>query len=234
MGRKLWVVLVLAAGIALAVSNRSRESQASFMPAVKQTEPTVQDMDLPQQSALPYGLDGGLVAEELTEYEGPYVEDGTNEPVSGVAALMLYNSGSRDISSGMVAVTQGERILHFYVTWLPAGERALVLEYDRAAYSREPVTGCRSLGVQWECFYPAGGSVWITESGAALTVGNRSARTIEGIRLRYKTYIKEGNFYLGGITYSAYVGTLNSGKSRETNPSHYALGSAKVVAVLTG
>lgn len=235
MGNKLWVVLVVAVGIALTVPNgRPKESLASFAPGAVQTAPTVQVPEPLKQSALPCILDSGLIAEELIAYEGPYVEDGTDEPVSDIAALMLYNSGSRDISSCMVAVTQGDRMLHFFVTWLPAGERALVLECDRAKYAKDPVTACRSEGVRWESFYPAGGSVQVAENGrVTLTVKNSSAQTVAGIRLRYKIYVEDGGFYLGGISYSAYVGDLASGESQTVDPTHYAAGAAKVVAVLT-
>jgi len=232
MGRKLWLVLALVAGIALTASGRPRESLASFAPGPVQTLPTVHEQPQ-QQSGLPLVLDSGLVAEELVDYEGPYVEDGTNEPVSGVAALMLYNSGGRDISAAMVAVTQGGRVLHFYVTWLPAGERVLVLEFDRAAYSREGVTAGRSDGVRWEVFHPACGTIRVSETDGAVTLENRGICTVEGIRLRYKSYIREGDFYLGGITYSAYIGALPGGKSREVSPFHYAQDAARVVAVLT-
>ena len=236
MGRKLWLVWILAAGMVLALWLRTAESKktrAVFVPGEAYSAPPAQELAATQTFALPYVLeDGGLVAEELVEYEGPYIEDGSHDPVKGVAALMLYNSGNRDISSGMVAVRQGPRTLYFYVTWLPAGQRALVLAFDRAVYSRDAVTGCYSRGVRWECFYPAGEAVRVTEDGA-LRVENYCAQAVTGVRLRYKTYIKEGDFYLGGITYSGYVGDLQSGESREVQLEHYAAGCAKVVAVLT-
>ena len=237
MGNKLWVVLAIAIGIALTVSTgqrQERESLASFSPGIEQIAPTWQETIRLQRNSLPCVLDSGLVAEKLMEYEGPFVEDTTNEPVSGVAALMLYNSGSRDISFGMVAVDQGEQVLHFFITWLPAGERALVLEHERTAYSKASVTGCRSEGLRWENFYTVDGAIDVSQSThRELTAINCCTRTVNGIRLRYKMYQEEGDYYLGGITYSAYVGMLLPGESRAVSPAYHTAGSVKVVAVLT-
>jgi hypothetical protein len=234
MGNKLLVLLAVAVGVGLTVSGRvleGRESLASFTPG---PEPVVQATDESQQSILPCALDSGLMVEMLTDYEGPYMEDGSDEPVSGVAALMLRNTGTRDISSAMITVKQGHQVLHFYVTWLPAGQKVLVLEYDRQMYFNAPVTECASTGVRWESFYPEGSMIWITEEGEqALTVVNCSAETASHVRLRYKTYIEDGDFYLGGFTYSVYVGNLASGECRTVYPGHYARGASGLVAVLT-
>ena len=234
MGNKFLILLAVMVGVGLTLSGRhlgDKESLASFAPG---PEPTVQAVDAPQQSILPCTLDSGLVAQKLTEYEGPYREDGSDEPVSGVAALMLYNTGSRDISSAMVTVKQGHQVLHFYVTWLPAGQKVLVLEYDRQMYLDAPVTDCASSGVRWEPFYPEDSMIWITEEGElALTVVNCSAEAARHVRLRYKTYIEDGDFYLGGFTYSVYVGDLASGECRTVYPGHYARDTSGLVAVLT-
>lgn len=236
MGYKLWVILLVVIGMLLTVSKRQiqeRENLAYYALVEEQTVPA-QTIEPLQKNILPCVLDSGLIAEELVEYNGPFVEDGTGTLVSGITALMLYNSGSRDISFAMVAVNQGNRVLHFFITWLPAGESALVLEHDRALYATEPVTNCRSEGIRWEHFYTAGESVSVVQSGCmALTVTNHSAHTAEGVRLRYKIYAENEDFYLGGIAYSVYVGELASGESRVVTPPHDTAENIKVVAVLT-
>ncbi len=234
MGRKLLLVLIAALGLGLTMcdlSLKERDSLASFGPSREALPTDIQTLDSPQTVVLPYTLaDSGLVAEELVAYDGPYVEDGSWDPVKNMAALLVYNAGQRDISSAMVTVVQGERRLHFFLTWLPAGSRVLVLERGRKIYSSEPIRACESTGVRWEVFYRP--SVWFRDE-EGLTVINGSAETVQNLRLRYKTYVEKGDYYLGGITYCAYVGDLDSGECRILFPEQDPMGNSKVVAVLT-
>ena len=237
MGRVLWVLLIVAAGIGMTMgTSRGEEVQtlAELIPA--STEVTQQVFsETVQPKTFPCVLEEGvLVAEELMEYEGPYLEDGSGEPVSGIAALMLHNTGTRGISSCAIAVQQGKRTLYFCATWIPAGARVLVLSCDRSLYTRDPITDCRSIALRWEDFYSAGPAVQVTDNAdGTLTVTNGSYRELRQLCLRWKPYYADGDFYLGGITRSIYIGTLEPGGATVIPREHYSADLSKVVAILS-
>ena len=169
--------------------------------------------------------------QELVAYEGPYLEDGSYEPVSDAAAVMLRNSGSRGISFCMVAVEQGSRTLYFAVTWLPAGERVLVLEHDRQVYAREPITACRILMIRWEEFDSA--PLQVAPVGEKeLEVTNLSGQVLEKACLRYKLYYNGGDYYLGGFSFCTYLPTLQPGESCRVIPDNYSADTVQIVAKL--
>ena len=235
MGRKLLCILLAVAGITLSAWFRTgagEESAASFCPQETLQETAAQEMDSPQRIVFPCAMENsGLVAEGMCAYNGLYLEDGSNDPVEGVAALMVYNAGSRDISAAMVTVEQNGKKLYFFLTWLPAGGRVLVLEYGRAAYGSGQITRCSAAGVRWENFQNHEITVEDGEHGQLL-VTNEGGRFVRNIRLRYKLYVMGEGYYLGGATYCAYVGNLHSGESRSVAPEWYALGHTRVVAIL--
>lgn len=235
MGRKLLCMLVAVAGMALSAWFRpsaGKGSAASFCPQITAPQTNIQELNKPQGVAFPYVLENsGLVAEYMCAYDGLYLEDGSNDRVKGVAALMVYNAGERDISSAMVTVEQKGEKLHFFLTWLPAGSRALVLEYGRATYEAEQVTGCSVMGVRWEAFYADGITVEEGEHGQLLVI-NKGGQTARNIRLRYKLYDVGENYYLGGITYCVYAESLLSGESRDIAALWYSVEHTRVVAIL--
>ncbi len=228
MGRKMLLWLLAAAAVPAlwtAPAGYSEERVKSV-----QTKPAA--TEAPAAISLPQYLEpGALTALELLAYEGPYVEDGTGDPVTDVAAMLVGNDSQRDVSAAMIAVQQGDRRLYFFLTWLPAGERVLVLEYNRAAYTEDAVTACECTAVRWESFQVPGIRVRAQEAGG-LAVYNDRAAAVSGLRLRYKTYLAEAGCFLGGVTYCAYIGTLESGAYKRLEPEHYTPEHSRVVAIL--
>lgn len=237
MGRVLWVLLVVMTGFGIAVQSVRQDrgyALPEFTPAREETTVT-EGTEASAPRSLPCTLENGtLVAEELVEYEGPYLEDGSGEPVAGIAALMLHNTGNRGISSCAVAIQQGGRTLYFCATWIPAGARVLVLSCDRSVFSRAPVTDCRCIAVRWEDFYSAGPGVQVSQSpDGQLTVTNDTYEDLQRLCLRWKPYIQDGDFYLGGISRSIYIGTLSAGQTALIPREHASMDIANVVAILS-
>ena len=144
MGRKIWfylLILLLGALGLLFWPKEHRHTPKAIIP-----EQSVQE-EIPTETtdfSLPYEPENwDLRVEKLICYDGPYIEDGTNAPVSGVAGAVLHNAGERGISFAVLAVEQGSRTTYFTVTWLPPGERVLVLAMQRGVYDSRPLTGCR-------------------------------------------------------------------------------------------
>ncbi len=184
------------------------------------------------QSVFPWALeDNGLVVEALASYEGPYWEDGSDEPVSGVAALMLYNPSGRVVEYAAVAVEQGMDTLYFFVSWLPPESRCLVLEKNRAAYSCQAVTGCRALLTCWGGGETDAPQLEIGWEDLRMAVTNCSAATVPDVTVHYKMYAPSDGCYLGGIAYSVHLTALLPGQKRLVTAYHFAPETGKVVAI---
>ena len=99
MGRKIWfylLILLLGALGLLFWPKEHRHTPKAIIP-----EQSVQE-EIPTETtdfSLPYEPENwDLRVEKLICYDGPYIEDGTNAPVSGVAGAVLHNAGDRGIS----------------------------------------------------------------------------------------------------------------------------------------
>ena len=232
MGRKFWLfLLILLVGILgcwLFPKKQEEYIQGAVFTQGMQTQ-----MSIPKEEAsfsLPYEPESwGLIAEELICFDGPYIEDGTNTPVSDVAGLILHNAGERGISFAVLALEQGTKTTYFTVTWLPPGERVLVLAMERAGYSSQPVTGCRVLGIRWDSFASAPVEVTACPDNGLL-VANLTVERQEGICLRFKQYSEEYGMFFGGITQCVTIPALLPRENRPVSPEEFDPQTARLVA----
>ena len=230
MERKFWLfLLILLVGI-LGCWLFPKRQEVYIQDAVF-IQGTQTPMSMPTGKVfLPYEPESwGLIAEELICFDGPYIEDGTNAPVSGVAGLILHNAGDRGISFAVLALEQGTKTTYFTVTWLPPGERVLVLAMERAAYDSQPITGCRVLGIRWDDF--ASAPVEVTACpDQGLQVANLTVERQEGICLRFKKYSEEYGMYFGGITQCVKIPALLPRENCPVYPEEFDPQTARLVA----
>ncbi|MBQ6839568.1 MAG: hypothetical protein IJO45_02625 [Oscillospiraceae bacterium] len=180
--------------------------------------------------SLPCRVEGtALIASQLVMYEGPFLETGGDTPVSDITALILYNSGEREIAQAEV-VLAGEEELTFFASNIMPGAKVLVLEKNAAAWEQRELCSC---------------SGWVNESGqeldledsleirevdmGTLSITNISREKLEDIWLYYKNYVPEGDLYVGGITYLEVIESLEPGQTVQINPAHYAAGYSRIL-----
>lgn len=180
----------------------------------------------------PVTLSGGtLVAEELVRYQGPYWEDGSGEQVENVAGLMISNPTNRMVEFAAFAVEQAGERLYFFAYCLPPMSRCLVLEYNKKACDPGLVTACQELCVRWDQQELSREQVDYVGLGPLMTVINRDTRQLTHVTVRYKQYVKEGDYYLGGAVYSAHVFFLQPEERRSIMPEYYDAGHARIVGI---
>ena len=232
MERFLWLFLLIALlgllGFWFLPKEQEENPRDIFVPqpAPAQTETPIENTAV----SLPYAPESwDLVAEKLICYDGPYIEDGTNAPVSDVAGLILHNAGDRGISFAVLAVEQGSKTTYFTVTWLPPGERVLVLAMQQAVYDPEPVTDCRVLGIRWDDFASAQVEVSASPEGG-LYVTNLTVKRQEQICLRFKQYTEEYGMFFGGITQCITIPVLMPGENRPIYPEEFDPEHSRLVA----
>lgn len=227
MGKQRFILLMAALAVLLCACEKkasaSRERSAEVPTFFSDPEAVV---------TFPCTLADGLVAEKMLAFDGPFWEDGSGEAVSGVAGLMLSNTGSRMIEFGAITVEQGGRMLHFFVYDLPPGSRCLVAEWQRQSFSEEVPQGCRVGILRWGYQELSREEVNYVGTDDVLTVVNRTPRT-QNILVRYKRYDKEGDYFLGGMAYSAHFFGAEPQTPKTLAPEHYHAGKVRVVSVST-
>ncbi len=163
-----------------------------------------------------------LVSLEFSRYSGAYVEDGSDEKVSGVAAMLVANPTDRFLDLATVTYQVGEKTAVFEVKGLPPGGKAWVLESQRMTLDdgdtfqlEDCVTTFRADAIRQTDLLS------VQRDGNSLTVKNVSGETLENVCLYYKVKHTDGN-YLGGILYTLNFGTLEAGASQTRQAGHFS------------
>ena len=162
----------------------------------------------------------------VLSYEGLYPEDASQDPVSGIAGVVLQNNGSTTLSTGAVRLLQGDRILVFSFTMVPPGAKILVVEKSRLPYSDEPITGLWG----WAMEVPQSQTLAVEEYGrSGLSITNLTAETLKKATIYYKRFDPMLELYIGGYTYRLTVFDLRPGIPRTVPVFRYTSGSCRVI-----
>ena len=182
---------------------------------------------------LPYTIPGTtLTIQRVAGYDGLYLEDGSDEQVSGVAMMMLTNVGRQAVEYARITMTYDDKILTFEVSGLKAGGVIAVQEANRSGCAFGDLTSCSADVAVLDELGMAEEYVSVTDNGNnTLTVKNLTDRELVTVRIFYKYYMDDEKAYIGGITYTAKISNLKADESIVINPSHYASGACEVVMV---
>lgn len=204
-------------------------------------EEVLLDDTVPQQDSepiaaeilLPAPVQGTtLVAQKLSAYDGPFLEDGSDREVVNVAALQVRNTGSREVLQAYVVLQCGNTAFVFYGECMPPGETVVLLERNAAEYQPHSITGCTGWQITALTETDIQKQIAITDQAmGTLVVTNLTDRTLENVRLYYKSWLSPPDVYVGGIAYMAEVPVLLPGETKYLYPNHYASGYSKVVSV---
>lgn len=241
--KKIWWVglLVFALGVGTGVGIYDRQeikkgelpvfSQQTTLP---ETVPAETREEAQPVEAIPCRLQyTNLEILGLIAYDGPYLEDGTDESVTNVAALLLYNSGTIGIEYVQIVVFQDGKELSFDATYIPPKGTILILESSRAPFSETAVDECRCRTLIPGSFDWSAGQILVETSGlGSLVVTNLTQTAFSCVRIYYKQYDAESDMCLGGISYSTVVTDLQPGQETIISPYHFAVGYGRVVAVM--
>ena len=160
-------------------------------------------------------LGEGIELQALSGYQGPYVEDGTDDIVSDVLAITVRNDGDKTVQYAHIILMQGETAYEFDVTTLPVGASAQLLELSRQPMPDNTdgmtaqVTACAVFDTEPTMCEDV---FQIETQDTAITITNNSGSDITGqIYVYYK--IAYGDLYMGGITYRVGTAGLKAGES---------------------
>lgn len=178
-------------------------------------------------------LGEGIELQALSGYQGPYVEDGTDDIVSDVLAITVRNDGDKTVQYAHIILTQGETAYEFDVTTLPVGASAQLLELSRQPMPDNTdgmtaqVTACAVFDTEPTMCEDV---FQIEMQDTAITITNNSGSDITGqIYVYYK--IAYGDLYMGGITYRVGAAGLKAGESTTCYAGHFSTDYSKLMFV---
>lgn len=171
-----------------------------------------------------------LVVLQYSGYDGPYVEDESNEEVSGVASILLHNAGEEMVESCRVSLKVAGQTQFFTAQMLPPGKTVIVLEENRLPYSEKEPSEYRGVAVgrKMEESLLDGLCIEAVDMGT-ISVRNLTDHVLTDVTLVYRTVIPGGAVYLGGIAYRSQIGTLAPGETVTVNPARYTKGYSEFV-----
>ena len=174
---------------------------------------------------------GDLKVEQFAVFSGQFVEDGRDELVENVAAILVKNKSEKFLDFAVLTYQVDGQDAAFVVTGLPAGESAWVMEITKLKAKNE------SKFVYQDCISSFRDSVMassedleIQVEGNLMKVTNRSDDFMYNIFVYYKNRHSDDN-YFGGITYALEFGTLAPGVTAQSIAGHYAEGVTEIIRV---
>lgn len=229
-----WVGLVTALCLAVLLYGTSgcnrREGAPTFQPS--EAASAVDVFCEVQPLTFPYTLpDSGLIVEDMISYSGTFRENGRDEAAENVAALMLYNPSERMVEFAAVSVEQSGKTFYFFVYRLPPNSRCLIPEKGKSTIQDTVLTRCRELCVRWTYQELSRHQLDYLGVGKQLTIINRDSRQQERVTIWYKQYVRDGDYYLGGVAYSEHLAFLQGEERRTVTPTYYEAGKTKIVSI---
>ena len=182
-------------------------------------------------------LKNGITIEKLGSYTGIFMEDGSDEVVSGIAMLVIKNTGEDYIQYAEITVKSGDTEGLFTLSTLFPGETVVALEKSRKEY--------KSFGEDYSVeadnvavfnFVPtlSEDKIKIQPLNGAMNVKNVSGEDIEGdVVIYYKN--SASDMYYGGITYRVRItGGIKAGEIKQIITDHFNEKGSKLVFATVG
>ena len=184
---------------------------------------------------LPYTIPGSnLVVQRIAPYTGIYLEDGTNDAVTDVAAILLYNSGTEAVEYASITMVYDNGILEFVASAIPAGAQVAVQESRRCGIVGGALRSCVGEIATMPSMGMAEDQIQIVDNGDnSISITNLTDSDIATVRIFYKYYYQEQSAYVGGITYTAKVSNLLAGGTLTISPNHYSSTGSAIVMIRT-
>lgn len=182
-------------------------------------------------------LGNGLVIADIGSYTGMYMEDGTDEIVSGVLMMVVTNNADAPLQYAEISLPVGGETASFALSTLPVGESVVVLEQKRMPYDKNmDYTNATAQNVVWftEALSLCEDRIQIQSLDGALNITNISGADIDGeIIIYYKN--SSADMLYGGITYRVRIAEgLAAGEIKQIISDHYSSGGSTIMFVTCG
>ena len=171
-----------------------------------------------------------LVIENLAAYDGAFYEDGSGREVLDVAALMVRNDSNRVIPYAHITVETKDASYIFDATMLPPNARVLIPEKSGQKMEDSQIIDYFGWNTVKDKSSEIGVRIYDSKQ-RGISLYNISGKSMEDLTVFYRTYIEDGDFYMGGIAFSTVITQIAAGEHVDILPKYYAYGYSKVVLV---
>lgn len=175
--------------------------------------------------------DTTLLAQQISSYEGPFLEDSYGQEVVNIAALHVYNTGELEVLNACITLQMEHGSYIFYGGHIPPGETVVLLEMNAGVYRKSVIKDCSGWQETTEQKQVEGLSISDKDNGT-LVVTNTTDQPLHNLCLYYKCWLSPPDVYMGGLTYSVTIPLLAPGQTQMLCPDRYATGYSKVVSVV--
>jgi hypothetical protein len=179
----------------------------------------------------------GMYLVDVAKYTGVYMEDGTDEVVSGILMVVVKNTGTQDIQYAEIELPVGKELASFTLTNLPVGESVVLLEKNRMAYNGD-VTYTTAISKNVIVFQQpmslCPDKLKIQGRNGVLNIANISGADIKGDVIVYYKNSSSDMLY-GGITYRVVLtGGIPKGETMQIPAGHYFASGSRIIHVTCG
>lgn len=174
----------------------------------------------------------GLIVSKVHKYAGMYMEDGTNEVVSGAMMVIFRNSSQQDLQLARLKLTYADFVAEFEVTNIPAGESVVALEKNRREYTEKAY---QNASVEDVIFFSEPMSLRedqlkISGGEGYLDVKNITDKPIKLVYVYYKN--SASDILYGGITYRTKIADgIQPGETLRVAAGHYSPENCRIMMV---
>lgn len=172
-----------------------------------------------------------ITAENVSPYEGAFLEDPTGETVYGVYAMKFTNTGDETIQTAQLFFSNGTDELVFWLEMLPAGESVTVAELNMLPVAEGEINFVDGTVAYLETGLENVDCVEVTGyNDGMIQVKNTTDEMLPLVRIFYRHTDSEGNL-LGGPCYSAMIDGIEASGTAEAEAEFWT-DDCTVVTVL--
>ena len=195
------------------------------------------DVNMPPayEGSMSLNVGSGLTIVDIGPYTGMYMEDGSNEVVSGVLMCIVTNEGDRAVEYAEIKLNDGQKDIPFTLTALLPGRSVVLLATDRTAHDNSATyTATMAQSVAFFSYEPSlqADRLQIQGLDGGMNITNISDKDIAGdVVIYYKNVAADGLLY-GGITYRTRIsGGIKAGELKQGMTQHFSVKGSEVLFV---
>lgn len=157
--------------------------------------------------------DEKILAENVSPYEGTYLEYGDVETVSGIYAMKFTNTGDQTISEAQIIFSDGTQELSFRLEMLPAGQSVIVAEQKQRSAAAEELNFVDSTITYLEAGLEKSDCVKVSDNkDGTVKIENVTGEMLPLVRVFFRPTDANGN-PIGGPCKSFMVDGIEAGAS---------------------
>lgn len=223
-------VLLFAAGMILFFSLKN-DPQTEIEKAVPEMPYEVPGFTM--LDTAPCGdLNKSLSVSCMGTFSGAFVEDGSDEQIQNVLALVVRNTGEELLEYGLITAECDGEAVTFEFSGLPAACSVLVMEKNRTVYDGSAEIAelsCEQMAMPVDIVLDFENDFSLYPSDGVINLENISGSDFESdISVYYKNF--EYGLFLGGITYRArFSGGMEDGQMKQSVQPHYSLEKSAIL-----